>query len=273
MEKISEYLKIRIEDLEKNPTPRVAICLCLDVSGSMLSVESGEYIKTGKTITIDGITAAVVTGGKTRLDELQEGINSFYDEIGKDEIAQFAAEICVVTFGDEANCMLDFANIYRQEVPNLRAAGRTSMGEGVNLALDLLERRKQEFKNAGVDYYQPWLVLMTDGEPNGDSVELKRAMTRTVQMIGDKKLTLFPMGIGKDANLETLALFTPRRNSIRLKEAKFKDFFEWLSSSVEKISQSTPGEQVALNLKAMSDWGEKYSLNTGKLEPMPAELP
>ena len=127
------------------------------------------------------------------------------------------------------------------------------MGEGVNLALDLLERRKLEFKNAGADYYQPWSVLMTDGETNGDLSELKRAMTRNVQMIGDKKLTLFPTGIGKDANLETLARFTPKRNSIRLKEAKFKDFFEWLSSSVETISQSTPGEKVMLNLKAMSD--------------------
>lgn len=273
MEKISEYLKIRIEDLETNPTPRLAICLCLDVSGSMLLVESGNVVRTGKTITIDGITGILVNGGKTRLDELQEGIDSFYDEIGKDEIAQFSAEICVVTFGDTATCLLDFANIYSQEVPDLRAAGRTSMGEGVNMALDLLERRKQEFKNAGVDYYQPWLVLMTDGEPNGDSAELKRAMARTSQMIADKKLTLFPMGIGKDANLSILAQFTPKRNSIRLKEAKFKDFFEWLSSSVETISQLTPGEKVMLNLKAMSDWGEKYSLVTGKLEPMPAELP
>ena len=273
MEKISEYLKIRIEDLETNPTPRVAICLCLDVSGSMLLVESGNVVHTGKTITIDGITGSVVTGGRTRLDELQDGINSFYDEISKDEIAQFAAEICVVTFGDDATCLLDFANIYRQDVPDLKATGNTSMGEGVNLALDLLERRKQEFKNAGVDYYQPWLVLMTDGEPNGDPSELKRAMTRTTQMISDKKLTLFPMGIGKDANLATLAQFTPKRNSIRLKEAKFEDFFEWLSSSVEAISQSTPGEKVLLDLKAMSNWGERYSLVTDKLEPMPAELP
>lgn len=32
------------------------------------------------------------------------------------------------------------------------------MGEGVNLALGLLEKRKQEYKDKGVDYYRPWLI-------------------------------------------------------------------------------------------------------------------
>ena len=33
------------------------------------------------------------------------------------------------------------------------------MGEGVTLALDLLKKRKQEYKDKGVDYYQPWLAF------------------------------------------------------------------------------------------------------------------
>ena len=50
----------------------------------------------------------------------------------------------------------------------LTANGNTPMGEGVRLALDLLDKRKQEYKDKGVDYYQPWLVLMSDGQPNGN---------------------------------------------------------------------------------------------------------
>ncbi|MBQ7703829.1 MAG: VWA domain-containing protein [Selenomonadaceae bacterium] len=273
MEKVSDYLKIRREDLNNNPTARVAICLCLDVSGSMGTVERGDFKLTGKIIFRDGQNWSTATGGITRLDELQEGVKLFYDEISQDEIAQFAAEICIVTFANTAECKLDFANVYRQEVPELELGEMTSMGEGVNLALDLLEKRKQEFKDAGVDYFQPWLVLMTDGNPNGDSAELARAMERTNKMISEKKLTLFPIGVGEDANLDVLAKFTPKRNSIQLKELKFKEFFEWLSSSVEETSKSMPGEKVQYNLKAISEWGSKYSLNTRKVEPWPAELP
>ena len=273
MEKVSDYLKIRREDLTDNPMPRVAICLCLDVSGSMNTVESGDYQLTGKKGFKDGKEVIFVTGGITRFDELQEGVKRFYDEISQDEVAQFAAEICIVTFADKAECAIDFANIYRQEVPKLETGDNTSMGEGVNLALDLLEKRKQEFKDAGNDYFQPWLVLMTDGNPNGNTSELRRAMERTKKMISEKKLTLFPIGIGEDANLDVLAEFTPKRNAIKLNGLKFKKFFEWLSKSVEETSKSSPGEKVHYNLKAISDWGSKYSLDTKRIEAWPAELP
>ena len=273
MEKVSNYLKIRREDLTDNPTPRVAICLCLDVSGSMDVVEEGTYQETGRTVVRDGKQYTEVIGGTSRFDELQKGVKLFYEEISQDEVAQFAAEICIVTFANSAECMLDFANVYRQEVPELELGEMTSMGEGVNLALDLLEKRKQEFKDAGVDYFQPWLVLMTDGNPNGSTAELMRAMERTNKMISEKKLTLFPIGIGENANLDVLAKFTPKRNSIKLNGLKFKELFEWLSASVEATSKSSPGEKVQYNLKAISDWGSKYSLDTKQVEQWPPELP
>ena len=101
MEKVSSYLKIRREDLTDNPTPRVAICLCLDVSGSMDVVEEGTYQETGRVVFKDS-KPSVVTGGISRFDELQKGVKLFYDEISQDEVAQFAAEICIVTFADDA---------------------------------------------------------------------------------------------------------------------------------------------------------------------------
>ena len=39
---------LRKEDLELNPTPRVPICLCLDVSGSMGRVGGGQTRDTGR---------------------------------------------------------------------------------------------------------------------------------------------------------------------------------------------------------------------------------
>jgi len=246
---------IRIEDLVNNPTARVPICLCLDTSDSMLAVE-GDCVQTGETVFRDGKMWNIVTGGTTRLEELQKGIELFYKAIREDEIAVYSAEICIVTFNSKAKCEMDFANIDRQNnIPELDADGDTHMGEGVNLALDLLEKRKKEYQDAGVDYYQPWLVLMTDGEPNGNAAILEQAITRTAEMAKQKKLTIFPIGIGEEADMKTLNRFSPNRPALRLKEMRFEAFFEWLSQSVARTSQSMPGENVILDTKGIEGWG------------------
>ena len=83
---------LRMEDLVNNPTARVPVCLCLDVSGSM----NGEPIH-----------------------ELNEGVRMFYNAIQEDETALYAAEICIVTFGGNgAYCIADFSNLERQIITN-----------------------------------------------------------------------------------------------------------------------------------------------------------
>ena len=221
---------LRMEDLVNNPTARVPVCLCLDVSGSM----DGEPIR-----------------------ELNDGVRMFYDAI-RDETALYAAEVCIITFGrNGAKCITDFASIELQpDAPVLNAGGMTPMGEAVNLGLDLLEKRKNEYKSKGVDYYQPWLVLMTDGVPNGNPGELSRAISRTVEMANNRKLSIFPIGIGEDADMDVLARFSPKRGPLKLQGLKFRQFFEWLSQSVSRTSQSIPGESVPLDVDGIQGWAE-----------------
>lgn len=221
---MNDDLVLRREDLVSNPTARVPVCLCLDTSGSM--------------------EGAPIT-------ELQEGVRLFFDSIRADEVARFAAEIAVVTFADNARRLLDFAAIDRQTVPGLAASGSTPMGAGVNLALDLLDARKREYSAAGVDYYQPWLVLMTDGQPT-DAIDL--AVARAAKLVEARKLTVFAIGIGSAADLGVLARFSPGRTPLRLRELDFRAFFAWLSKSVARVSQSVPGDRVPLDTKGIEGW-------------------
>lgn len=247
---------LRIQDLVENPTPRVPICLCLDTSGSMGAVE-GDCVPTGEKIFEDGREWNLVTGGKSRINELIKGVKLFYDAIRNDETAVYSAEICIVTFDSQARCLVDFSSIdHQKDMPNLVAHGDTVMGEGVNLALDLLERRKQEYKDKGVDYYQPWLVIMTDGAPNGNENEYNRAVQRTVDMINLKKLTVFPIAIGDETDLVALNNFSPNRAALKLQGLKFAEFFSWLSKSVSKTSQSIPGDTIKLDVEGIQGWAE-----------------
>lgn len=225
---MSNNMFLKSNDLADNPSTRVPVILCLDVSGSM----DGEPI-----------------------DELNSGVQLFYDAIREDEVAVFAADIGIVTFGNVANCMSDFTGLANQiSPPVLTASGSTPMGEAVNLALDMLDRRKQEYKDSGTEYFQPWLVLMTDGKPNGDSSELSRAISRTVDMEAHRKLTIFPIGIGSGADMKALSQFSAKRSPLKLQGLKFREFFSWLSKSVSATSQSVPGEAIPLDVEGIKGW-------------------
>lgn len=209
-------LEIKINELTENPSTRVPVCLCLDVSGSM--------------------------GGKP-IQELNQGIVQFFAEIKNDKLARFSADICIVTFGANVTKLVDFRAIDQQSVPHLSASGSTPMGQAVNLALDSLEFRKKEYQTVGVDYYQPWLVLMTDGQPTDD---ISLAASRVNEMLAARRLTVFPIGIGPNADMNQLRQFSPQRDPLRLKGLEFSEFFTWLSKSIVRTSVSSLGEKVDL---------------------------
>jgi uncharacterized protein YegL len=202
-------------DLVFNPAPRVAVSLCLDVSGSMVGAP---------------------------IAELGRGIDVFFDAVAADETASSAVDLSIVTFGP-VRMIRDFGPVDRRSVPSLAAQGDTPMGEAVRVAIDALERRKAEYRASGIDYYQPWLVLMTDGQPNDD---IEASAARASMLMREKKLTVFPIGIGPSADLATLGRFASGRTPLRLEGLRFAEFFTWLSKSVSYVSRSHPGQDVPL---------------------------
>lgn len=220
---------LRIEDLVENPTPRVPVCLVLDVSPSM----SGEPIA-----------------------ELNEGVQLFVSEVREDEIARHSAELAIVTFAYHAECLQEFQELSKlEQVPTLEIRdGGTALGAGVRLALEKLEERKSQYQEAGVDYYQPWMVLMTDGQPTDN--EHHQVAPRVAELVQQRRLSLFPIAIGPYADKEVLRMFSPLREPLTLKGLKFRELFQWLSRSVARVSQSIPGERVPLDTEGIKGWAE-----------------
>jgi len=225
-------LKIRLDELNDNSNARLPICLALDTSASMAGV---------------------------KLDELNAAIRWFFQAVREDEMAAMTAEVATVSFGGTVQQLTKISGIERQQIPVLSASGNTPMGEAVTFCLDLLDQAKREYKELGVDYFQPWLVLMTDGAPTDD---IARALDRCQQELRNRKLTVIPIAIGADADTAKLALFSKSDfPPLRLQSARLKDFFAWLAKSIQQTSMSNPGDsdasQLAASLKrqAMS-WDE-----------------
>lgn len=97
---------------------------------------------------------------------------------------------------------------------------------------------------------------MSDGAPNGAADQLARAKQRMDSLARDKKLSVFPIGIGAHADMKALAEFSPMRSPLKLKGLKFREFFEWLSQSVSTTSQSIAGESISLDFEGIKGWAE-----------------
>lgn len=222
---LTDKKTVNIRDLIINSKARLPIILLLDTSGSM----------TGKPI-----------------EKLNEAVQYFFDAIKSDEIAKRSAEISIITFSSKVEEALDFANIERQDIPKLVTGGATSMGEAVNFALASLDERKKEYSEAGVEYYQPWIVLISDGEATDD---VEEAVRKAQSLTDRKKLTIFSVAIGKNKKFSTLK----RLSSLKKADGKkiilsissasdFKDLFKFLSQSVAIRSRSALSEELTLNI-------------------------
>lgn len=213
------------DDLIENPTPRCPCLLVLDTSASM-----------------DGAP----------IHELNAGVAQFLREVQADEIAACAVELGIITFGGRVETALALQGVGELTPPVFPARGDTPMGDAVTRALDALEQRKQEYRHNGVSYYQPWLVLMSDGAPTDDWAQ---AAARCRALAGSRKLNAFAVGIGPHADLDTLSAFTPEnRPALRLDGLRFADFFAWLSRSMAAVSQSTSGAKTSL--PSIRGWAE-----------------
>ena len=214
--------------------PHCATLLLLDTSGSMVE--------------------------NRKIDQLNEGMRFLKEEILKDELASSRVDIAVITFGDQAvKAVHPFTSIQDFQPPSLVANGDTPMGDAILQGIDLIEMRKKIYRDHGVNYYRPWIFMITDGEPTdmkkGDQ---KWLMVKDTIADCEKngKLLFFSVGV-EPANMDLLNDIMPSsRGPIKLRQGNFREMFQWLSNSQEKIVKSDIGPGEMVKLEAPTGWGE-----------------
>ena len=212
-------------DFATNPEPRCASVLLLDTSGSM---------------------------GGAPLQELQEGLAVYKDELFADTLARKRVEIAIVTFGGTVQVAQQFVTPEFFTPPTLAATGDTPMANAIITGLDLLKSRKDEYKAGGIGYYRPWVFLITDGAPTDANTPQWPEAVKRIQEGEDKKsFSFFAVGV-EGADFEQLKQLS-KREPLKLKGLRFRDLFKWLSTSQQTVSQSKVDEAVALPNPAAPD--------------------
>jgi uncharacterized protein YegL len=208
-------MPVGLPEFVENPENRCPVILLLDTSSSMAGAP---------------------------IEELRRGVNIFKEEILRDTKAALTVEVAIITFGP-VQLVQDFATIDKLVPPELEADGFTPIGEAVEYALDLLEGRKEIYKANGVQYYRPWIFLVTDGAPTDT---WQNAAERIRQGEADRKFCFFAVGV-EGVDMSTLKqIAAPDRPPALLKGLDFKSLFVWLSTSMKRVSSGKVGEAIAL---------------------------
>jgi uncharacterized protein YegL len=205
-----------------NPEPRCPCLLLLDNSGSMR----------GRPI-----------------DELNQGLVLFHDDLAADTLASKRVEVGIVTFGP-VKVELDFVSAQTFQPPHLSVAGDTPMGSAIETGLDMIRARKDIYHANGISHYRPWVFLITDGGPT-DSWQ--RAAQRVREGEASNQFSFYAVGV-EGANMDVLQKIAVK-DPLKLSGLEFRKLFAWLSSSLKSISSSNPEDQVKLaNPTAPNGW-------------------
>ncbi len=209
--------------LKENPEPRAPCVLLLDSSYSM----SGAPIA-----------------------ELNQGLEAFESDLKEDPLASQRSEVAVFSFGGSVDLVQDFTLAADFDAPKLVASGDTPMGEAILRALDLVEDRKAAYKGANLNYFRPWVFLVTDGAPTD---EWQAAADRLEEEEKRGAVLFFAVGV-EGADFDLLARISRQRPPVKLQETRFREMFLWLSRSQKQVSGSRPGDHVQLPSK--DEWAE-----------------
>lgn len=209
-------------ELPVNFEMKCPLALVLDTSGSM----EGESIR-----------------------QLNDGLQVFQQQINSDVTAASRLETMLLTFNSTTEIIQDFTLLSGFTMPALKTRGTTKMADALHLAITRITARKQYYKNSGLTYYRPYIILMTDGVPDEDQ-DMDAVGAEIFSGVENHEFRFWAFGVsGADMNL-LKKISHPEFPPQFLKGSDFTTFFKWLSKSMTAITHSKPDEKIDISPKS-----------------------
>jgi uncharacterized protein YegL len=209
-----EDLLRQFDDFEVKTNRKVPVCLVLDTSGSMGDRDGTRLPK---------------------IEELNKNVKDFIDFVKKDPRARSICDLSIITFGSNVHVIQGYASIEEVKFTSLQANGSTPMGEAMSKASQLLELRRNFYKNNEIEHYKPIVLLMTDGEATDAYQTVAKEFSSKVK---EKKVKILPILIGSGAGSEPLKAFSPLYPPKKIQSSEqFAELFRLLSSSTSNPAE------------------------------------
>ena len=215
----------------ENGEERCALVLVLDRSSSMAGVKA---------------------------QRLNEQVAQFKRDLMENSEAMRKIDVAVNEFNNLSRYR-PFETAETWQPPFIETSGGTLISYALEVAMDAVAQRKDDYRMNGVAYHRPWIVLMTDGYPGDSESQLDAIGKRVRKDHDEKRFNLFTIIIDDDRNNAPAVsiirdkITPPGRPPKRTDSEHFKELFEWLSNSMTAVSRSTPTDQIML--EDTSGWG------------------
>lgn len=179
------------------------------------------------------------------IDQLNQGLSDFQKELQNDFVAAQRIEVAIVTFGSTVDTVVQPKLSADFEMPTLKTSGTTKLVDGVRMGINIAEERKKWYKSTGQTYYRPWIMLITDGEPDSEQ-DVLGLSNEIRQKVDNKGFSFYAVGVEGYNHAKLSQICHPATPPLPLKGLAFKELFKWLSASISLVSKSVEGQQLQL---------------------------
>lgn len=160
--------------------------------------------------------AIVVDTSTSMKGKAIEKLNYTLKEIGQildeDCVASGRIDLTVISFNSTVKTEMKFKSAIEYQSPEFVADGRTVLNKAIGTALDALEKRKREFREFGVFYYRPCLIVFSDWKASDLDQECV-VRNRLQNEIRRKRVIFMPVGIGDDIDVKKAMEYYPEEKT------------------------------------------------------------
>lgn len=217
---MSENEAVRGNDVIFDTTKRLPIVLCLDISPSM--------------------------GANRRIQDLNRAVQRLYERLKADAKAPGCVEIAVVPFSSTVVGETDFEQLdsLHGKTFTTVSSGGTNLSTAVLTSIRKLDNRVVELNSHGVGTYLPFLILVTDGDPDhtDNPANLERAIAAVqghCDGSGRNLIVPYIIGVGEQVTEEALDRFAEKFTGKAIiiddmdrQDELFQELFTFIGNSV-----------------------------------------
>ena len=224
-----------LENMPIVPQNSLIIQFLVDFSGSMLNT---------------------VVYNKTRKALLISAFDSMVNEIYHDRLLYKCCSFGVCTFNDTCTNVRTIASLEEDSsipvLEEVEATGNTDLGNAVITALTKIDKKASELRARRTNVLKPVLVILSDGEANGDPSLLQKAVKIAKAKTDKGELNILPVAIGNSTG-ESLADFG---NVLQVDDLNMGDVFKGIAAAT-KASIGTQSSNAFNDLvKSAISWSK-----------------
>ena len=165
------------------------------------------------------------------IEQVQNGMRTIIQELRVDPYALETVCLSIITYNSKAEQILPLTEVYKLQVPELVAKGRSAMGEALLLLSERIDNEVVKTTPEQKGDWKPLLFLLSDGGYSGP-------IAKPIEEFKKRKFAVVvACAAGDKSHIDVLRRIT--NNVIKISTTETQNilaYFKWISSSISTTS-------------------------------------